>query len=82
MKLEEIINFSTLVNSTKDFMKRYKQLRLLDILVHARHQRFHGEPTIHSFWLIDGKLMKIKVTQKMMKLISHSMVILEEVVTE
>ena len=63
-------------------MKKYKQPKLHVTLVHVKVQKFHGEPIIHSFWLTDGKPTKIRDTQKTIKLISHFMVISEEVVIE
>ena len=77
MKLAEIISSSISENSTRDSMKRYKQPKLPGILAHTRHLKFHGGQTIHLFWLIDGKLMKIKGTQKKMKSIFLFMDILE-----
>lgn len=63
-------------------MKKYKQPKSHVISVHVKVHKFHGEPIIHSFWLTDGKPMKTRDTQKTIKLISHSMVISEEAVTE
>jgi hypothetical protein len=54
-----------------EFIKKYKLPKLPDTLVPAKPLKFLGEPIIPSFWLIDGRLMKTKDTQRMIKLIFH-----------
>lgn len=48
--------------------KKLKPLKLHAILARVRLHKFLGDQIILTFWLTDGKLMKIKDIQKMIKL--------------